>query len=180
MASWKQSLRDGALAGSLASVLSAAALLAAGQRRLRRPAAPVNAISHWAWGDAALHVDRPTVRHTVLGYLIHHAASIFWSTLHVRTWGRPSPQRDVKTVAVQAAATAAVACCVDYKLTPRRFTPGFEHRLTKPQLALVYAMFAVGLALGSRRARGRSAVGLLPNIAPKSRAHRIERRWCGK
>ena len=136
-------MRDGALAGSLASLLSAAALVVCGQRREREPAAPVNAISHWVWGDAALEKDRPTLRHTALGYLIHHGASLFWSTLHTRAWGPPGTH-----VLPKAAATAATAAFVDYNLTPRRFTPGFEHRLTKPQLAAVYVCFALGLAIG--------------------------------
>jgi hypothetical protein len=158
MSSWKQTFRDGALAGSLASILSAAVLVAAGQRRSRDPAAPVNAISHWVWGDSALRKDKPTLRHTAVGYFIHHAASLFWSTLHMRAWGRPAVPHDAGTVAAQAAATAAVACFVDYKLTPHRFTPGFEHRLTRGQLAAVYALFAVGLAIGSYRGAARARV----------------------
>ncbi|MBC5765978.1 hypothetical protein [Ramlibacter albus] len=145
MVSWKQSLRDGALAGSIASILSAAVLLTH-----RKPAAPVNAISHWVWGDPALAKDKPSWRHTAVGYLIHHAASLFWSTLHARAWGKP---RSAPQAVAQAAVTAATAAFVDYKLTPHRSTPGFEHRLTRGQLTAVYVMFAVGLALGSRRFR---------------------------
>ena len=151
MVSWKHALREGALAGSLASVLSGAALVVAGQYRGRRPAAPVNAISHWVWGDPALREDEPSVRHTALGYLIHHGASLFWSTLHARAWA----QRDVP-LPVQAAVTSAVACFVDYELTPRRFTPGFEHKLSARQLAAVYVMFGVGLAIGTQVARSRA------------------------
>jgi hypothetical protein len=46
-------------------------------------------------------------------------------------------------------AAAGVACFVDYQLTPKRFTPGFEHRLAKPEMANVYACFALGLMVGS-------------------------------
>jgi hypothetical protein len=42
-----------------------------------------------------------------------------------------------------------VACFVDYRMTPERLTPGFEHRLSSRALLGVYACFAVGLALGS-------------------------------
>jgi hypothetical protein len=46
-------------------------------------------------------------------------------------------------------AASGVACFVDYQLTPTRLTPGFEHRLGKPELVNVYACFALGLAIGS-------------------------------
>lgn len=157
MASWKESLRDGALAGSIASVLSAAALAVAGRRTNGEPAAPVNAVSHWVWGDAALRQDEPTLRHTAVGYLIHHAASLFWSTLHMRAWGKPPVPAKAGPVIAQAATTAAVACFVDFKLTPHRFTPGFQHRLDKRQLASVYVLFGVGLALGVALASRKSS-----------------------
>lgn len=149
MTSWNDALRDGALAGSLASLLSTAVLLAAGQRQDAQPTGPVNAISHWVWGDGALSKNGASLRHTALGYLIHHAASLFWSTLHA--WAFSGPRRSVRPAGAlaQAAATAAVACFVDYRLTPHRLTPGFEHRLTRPQLTGVYACFALGLALGT-------------------------------
>jgi hypothetical protein len=42
-----------------------------------------------------------------------------------------------------------VASFVDYQMTPQRLTPGFEHRLGKPEMVHVYACFALGLAIGS-------------------------------
>jgi hypothetical protein len=47
-----------------------------------------------------------------------------------------------------ACAISAVAAVVDLKLVPKRLTPGFEARLSNRSLALVYAGFATGLALG--------------------------------
>jgi hypothetical protein len=37
---------------------------------------------------------------------------------------------------------------VDYRLTPRRFMPGYERRLSRRSLGAVYAAFGAGLALG--------------------------------
>ena len=149
MISWTRALRQGAWAGSLASVFSAAALLVAGQRREREPVAPVNAISHWVWGDPALREDGADLRHTALGYLIHHGASLFWSTLHAQAWSGSRAPRTRARLMGQAAVTAAAACFVDYRLTPRRFTPGFEHRLQRKEMAAVYGCFALGLAVGT-------------------------------
>jgi hypothetical protein len=45
-------------------------------------------------------------------------------------------------------AVAALAYFVDYRLTPRRLTPGYERRLSGRALLAVYASLAAGLALG--------------------------------
>jgi hypothetical protein len=159
MSPWKQALREGTIAGSVASVASTAALLVAGRGENGHAAAPVNAISHWVWDHPALHKDRPSLRHTLIGYLVHHGASIFWGTLHARAWGcRPAAKKPLPAIA-GAAAAAAVACFVDYRLTPARLTPGFEHRLSRKSMMAVYACFALGLALGSMAAsdKGRQA-----------------------
>jgi hypothetical protein len=148
MITWKQAFREGLVSGSLASLLSAAWLVLAGDRR-DRPAAPVNAVSHWLFGQRALQQDTPSFRYTATGYLIHHACSVFWAVLHARAWGaRPEAKQPVPAIA-GAVATAAVAALVDYQLTPKRLTPGFEHRLGRPQMLNVYACFALGLAIGS-------------------------------
>ena len=149
MNQWIQALREGAFAGTLASLLSTVALLVAGRRENGDAAAPVNAISHWFWGRCALRQDGPSLRHTLAGYLIHHGASVFWGTLHARAWGcRPRAKQPGPALA-GAATAAAVAYFVDYRLTPQRLTPGFEHRLSSGALFAVYACFALGLAIGS-------------------------------
>jgi hypothetical protein len=149
MRSWIPTLREGLVAGTFASVLSAAALAAFGRRQAGSAAAPINAVSHWLWGDAALRTDRPTLRHTLVGVVVHEIAAVFWAVLHARAWGqRPEAKRPVPAV-VGAAAATGIACFVDYQLTPKRLTPGFEHRLNRPAMAGVYACFALGLALGS-------------------------------
>jgi hypothetical protein len=148
MITWKRAFREGLVSGSLASLLSAAWLVLTGDRR-DRPAAPVNAVSHWLFGQRALHQDTPSFRYTATGYLIHHACSVFWAVLHARVWGaRPEAKQPLPAIA-GAVATAAVASLVDYQLTPKRLTPGFEHQLGRPQMLNVYACFALGLALGS-------------------------------
>lgn len=149
MSTWKHALREGATSGAVASVLSTAALVLAGARQNRAPAAPVNAISHWVWDRPALAADGASARHTLAGYLIHHAASVWWATLHAKAWGTRARAKRPGPALAGAAAAASVACLVDLRFTPRRFTPGFEHRLSADALLVVYACFALGLALGS-------------------------------
>lgn len=148
MTTWKQAFREGVVSGSLASLFSAAYLALAGQRQ-DRIAAPVNAVSHWLFGDRALHEDDPSLTYTLTGYVTHHLASIFWGVLHAKAWGARPVAKQPLPAAAGAVAAAGVACFVDYQLTPKRLTPGFEHRLAKPQMANVYACFALGLMVGS-------------------------------
>ena len=148
MSTWKQALREGLVSGSLASLASAGYLALAGNRS-SKPAAPLNAVSHWIYGDRAFYEDGPSVAHTATGYFIHHMASVFWGVLHAKAWGARPEAKKPLPAAAGAVASAAIACFVDYELTPKRLTPGFEHRLAKPQMVNVYACFALGLMAGS-------------------------------
>ncbi len=149
----RPSLFHGALvAGSCASLLSTLALVKAGARRARA-LAPVNAISHWYWGHEALHRTRADLRHTVLGYLTHHAASVFWSALLMRWLRQPGAPNSAAGIVAASAGTSALACLVDFRFTPPRFTPGFEHEIDKPSIAGVYLAFAAGMALGALASR---------------------------
>jgi hypothetical protein len=142
-------LREGAITGSVASVLSTITLAALGKRQAGSVQAPINAVSHWLWGDEALHEDRITIRHTLAGLLTQHAASIFWATLYALAYGRRPEAKRVPRAIAGAIVTTAVAYVVDYKLVPKRLTPGYEHRLDGRGMFAVYAALAAGLALGA-------------------------------
>jgi hypothetical protein len=150
---WPVALREAAVSGSLASVLSTAALALASRYEVGRPFAGTNAVSHWLWGDEALRRNEADWRHTGVGYATHHGASVFWALLYSRLYGhRPEAHRPARAAA-GALATAAISCLVDFRFTPQRLTPGFEHRLSKKALALVYGAFAAGLFLGALATR---------------------------
>ena len=154
MTPWKQALREGAVSGSIASLLSAGCLALEGRLR-GTTAAPMNAVSHWFFGDRALHEDEPSLLYTMGGYLTHHCAAIFWGVLHARFWGGKRAHKEALPAIAGAVGASAVACFVDFQLTPQRLTPGFEHRLGKPELANVYACFALGLLIGTLMMRRR-------------------------
>jgi len=159
MLSWNRAFTRGLLSGTAASILSTVALLLLGRKESSSALAPVNAISHWYWGDDAIRRNRLSIKYTVPGYLTHHATSIFWAVLFERIFGR-APERSTCSAIAASATTAAVACFVDYQLTPKRLTPGFEHRLSRKALFVVYAGFAAGLALTAFiRASARGARG---------------------
>lgn len=166
-----KTLRDGLLAGSLASVLSTVVLALTGRKEAGSPYAPTNAVSHWLWGPPALHKNRPSWRHTAIGYLIHHGSAVMWAFLHARlhrlmrerarahahgkTPGAPAEANDAARIdgnallplLASAAAVTALASVVDLKVAPERLHPGFEHRLSTSSLVAVYAAFGLGLAL---------------------------------
>jgi hypothetical protein len=134
-------LRAALVSGTFASVASATALVVAGRRELNDAAAPLNGPSQWIWGRHAPYRDGFSLRHTGLGYGIHHLSSIFWAVWFERA--RPRPPRYGLRAAI---ATSSFACFVDYCCTPQRLTPGFEKRLSRRALFATYLAFALGLA----------------------------------
>lgn len=153
METWKTAVQRGLVSGATSSLLSTAALALMGRREDGSPYAPTNAISHWYWGDKAAQQDRASLRYTLTGYAIHHTSATFWAVLFERACGELLDRRAAATTLAAGTAVAGVACFVDYEMTPRRLRPGFEQRLSRPALALVYAAFGLGLAAGAMLCR---------------------------
>ncbi len=154
MAIWIPALRRALLSGSVASATSTAALALVARLEGHGALQPVNATSHWLNGTAAATVARADLRHTALGYVTHHAATLFWAVLFERAIAR---RRTLHLLPVlrDALAMSAFAAAVDYGATPKRFTPGWEFVLSKRAMAAAYAAMAAGLALGALAARRR-------------------------
>lgn len=157
MDNWKLAIAKGMIPGALASVASAAVLAARAKQESGTVFGGVNAVSHWLWGDKAFRRDGPSWKYTLVGYAIHHASALFWGSLFEQAAGKVLARKSAGATLAASAAAAAVACFVDYKLTPKRLQPGFEERVSTGSLALVYAAFGLGLAAGAlfnHRARG--------------------------
>lgn len=146
-----------ALAASCASVLSALVLAHYGRKEAGSAAAPINAVSHWYWGDEALSRQGFDAAHTALGYVTHHIASLFWAGLLSLFLQKQPHMNTPRRLVVASAAASAVACFVDFKVTPDRFTPGYEHRVSKTALGVTYFAFAIGLAIGTIATLAKSA-----------------------
>lgn len=123
-------------------------------------AAPLNATSHIIWGDKAARHDRFSFRYTLTGFLLNHGASIFWASIYER-WMRggrdddrrrriprlsPDEPGPVAKPLLGAAGVAAAAYLIDYHAIPKRFTPGFEKRLSGKSMFAIFAALAIGLA----------------------------------
>lgn len=147
MKSWQQAMQDSVVSGGISSVMSTAALAACGARETGSVFAPTNAVSHWVWGDSAARHDEANTRHTVLGYAIHHFAATFWAVFYEKWFGELAERQAAGPALTGGMAVAALACFVDYKMTPHRLQPGYEQRLSKKSLFLVYAATGLGFCL---------------------------------
>lgn len=137
--------RQALAGGALAAGCSAAALVWRSRRDTGHAAAGVNATSHWVWPRRALRTSAPNWPFTATGAAIHAVSSLLWSTVYAALRAR-RPHASAAGAIGDAAAVAGVAAAVDLRLTPARFTPGFEQRVERASLAWIYGAFAAGLA----------------------------------
>ncbi len=133
------------MSGTVATATSVAALALLAAAAGKGAAQPLNATSHWLYGDDAATFPRADLDHTAVGYATHHAATIFWA-LFFEGWLARRPARTGLAATGRATAIAALAALVDYTITPKRFTPGWELVLSKRAMAGVYAAMAAGFA----------------------------------
>jgi hypothetical protein len=155
------------LTSAAASAASAAALMLLGAREGRGALSPLNASSHWLYGDRAARRE-PSLARTGVGLLTHHAATLFWSVILEKALG--PRKRSVPELAVMGAVTSGLAAAVDYLLVPRRLSPGWELALTRKSMAGAFAAMAAGLTAGALASR--AATSALSQRARRTRRHR--------
>ncbi len=149
MARLQQLLQDGKRTGAVAGAATTLAVAACGELEDRNAIAPLNAVSHIAWGDNAALQDKPSWKYTATGLALNAAAVIGWATVYEWLFGRAAEKGNVAAAVAGGAAMSAVAYVTDYHVVPERFTPGFEKRLSNASLLAVYGALALGLACGS-------------------------------
>lgn len=137
-------LRRALVSGAVSTATSSVTLAAVAIHEGHGAAQAINATSHWLFGDGAARRRNIEAARTGVGLATHFAASVFWAACFER-WvlARPSPGLDA--IVRKAVAVSALAAVVDYTITPKRFTPGWELVLSKRSMALVYASLAAGL-----------------------------------
>ena len=135
--------------GTVAGITTAATAAVAGKREDNAYAAPINATSHIVWGDKAAAQDAPSLKYTLTGFLLNHASAVFWAMFYEKLFGRRRRVLGAKDSLVKpllgAAAVSAGAYLTDYYLVPKRFTPGYEKRLSGQSMTAIYGMLALGL-----------------------------------
>ena len=153
--SQSQSERLGAAArralfsGSGASICSALALSICSRIDEGSFAGGLNGPSQWLWGEAEAYTRKASVKHTAVGYGIHHLTSVFWAILYERTFGEGGEYKTPLRRCAEAALSTTGAYVVDYYLTPPRLRPGFKKHVRTPSMFVIYGAFALGLAAAS-------------------------------
>ena len=161
-------LRRAAVSGTLGGLAAATAASLAGKCEDGSYAAPLNATSHILWGDEAASKDRASLKYTLTGFLLNQGSAIFWAWFYEKLFGARvagavgssyanghangrgtkgrTPRPSLAQPILGAAAVAASAYVIDYHLIPKRFTPGFEKRVSGKSLAAIFVTLAIGLA----------------------------------
>lgn len=142
---WENSLCTGA-AASIATAVTAALL---GEAEKGKPLAPLNAVSHIAWGSEAAEHNEPSAKYTATGLLLNTAAVTMWSAVYEMIHQKRRDPKDLWGALLDGAMVSALAYVVDYMVVPKRLTPGFELRLSNPSLLAIYASLAASMALAS-------------------------------
>ena len=109
---------------------------------------PVNATSHWLHGRQAATIRTADLVHTGVGAMTHIAATFFWTVLFER-WTGPRRPMSAPRLLLDASMLSVLAAAVDYRATPKRFTPGWEFVLSRGSMAVAYAAMAFGVAAGA-------------------------------
>jgi hypothetical protein len=152
-ASRLQSLLNICISGTMVALTTSAALAVLARIEGRSAIQPVNSTSHWFWGEAAGRSRRIDARHTILGFVTHHGASLFWACAYEML--RRHPQK--RAAFGDAVAVSALAAVVDYGVVPKRLTPGWEKVVSPRAIGVAYAVMAVALVISPRSGgRGRS------------------------
>lgn len=143
-------LKRALTSGTLAGIGTLAATVLAGKRETGSYAAPLNATSHIVWGDKAAVQNSASLKYTLTGFILNHAAVIFWAAIYEKFFGMRPAQSGRRQSALRPLAGGAIvsagAYVTDYYLVPRRLTPGFEKRLSNKSLLIFYGVLALGLA----------------------------------
>jgi hypothetical protein len=135
------------ISGTISGITTALTASATAKHDTGRYPAALNATSHIVWGDRAALQNDASLKYTATGFLLNHASTLFWATIYEK-WFAPQPGRRQSALQpiVGAAVLTAGAYVTDYYLVPKRFTPGYEKRVSGRSLATIYAALALGLA----------------------------------
>jgi hypothetical protein len=141
-------LRDSVYVGALSSAASAVTAAACGQIENGNAVAPVNAISHIAWGDKAFDQSTLSPRFTLTGLALNDSAHFGWAVLFELLFGDAAEKGNVPVALLGGATVSGIAYLTDYHLVPPRLMPGFEKHLSGRSLLIIYVVLALTLAIG--------------------------------
>ena len=144
----RERVRQGAWAGCIAAAATAGALIGFGRAR-GSPAAPLNAVAHILIGSRAQVIDGFDLAVTLMALGLHVLSILIWGVLFALFAAR---LRGTRLLTAAALFTAAVFVA-DYYLVLPHLRPGFEAVLSRGEVAAVYVLLALSLAVGLNFAR---------------------------
>lgn len=139
----KARIQNITLGGTLAS---SAACLILSRIRTGSYGQGVNCTAHWLHGNNAAQVRTLNKSHSLVGIATNAAAVLFWGWFYSKALGK---HPGVARALLVTAAVGPVSCLVDYKATPKRFTPGWELVFSRIDMALIYAAMVTGMGIGA-------------------------------
>ncbi len=134
---------DGLKTGFVMAAATNAAIMLASDRENGSPWAAVNSIAHIVDGDDKQQPTRYSPRESWLGIAVNGTAMCAWGVLYEGALEVTRARSSALTAVVGAAASYAI----DYKVVPKRYTPGIEQRLSRRSVLVAYAALAAALAL---------------------------------
>lgn len=147
-----QTLREGTLRSQIVAASAALAVALVGQIENGDAVAPLNAVSHIAWGDEGFEQgDEVSLRYTGTALALNQVSVTGWGLLHEWLFGRARDRGDWGVSLMGGALVSAMAYVVDFRLAPDRYKPGFERLLSSRGLLWVYVLLALALGWGRRK-----------------------------
>ena len=107
--------------------------------------APINAISHIAWGDEAFSKRDLSLKYTGTALLLNEVSIAGWGYIHELFFKRARQKGQWGTCALGAIGVSLLAYVVDYHIAPERYKPGFERHLQPKSLLFIYICLAASL-----------------------------------
>ena len=109
----------------------------------------MTAISHIVFGDSAFSPGRIDLKHFAIGFVLNVMAMIGWSSLtELGFQALNVDSHRIVVSATMAIAVAVLAYFTDFHIVPKRFTPGFEHILSRRALFVTYFFLALSFFIG--------------------------------
>ena len=148
--------------GAGAAVGAVAAIMTLAKAEGKPALAPVNASSHWLWGDKAGRQTEADLEHTGIGGATNICAGLMWGGLLGAHFQRRRPTS--VGIVRDGAVMGAIAGLLDYGLLPRRLSPGWELVLSGRSVVLGMASMAAGAVIGGFAARAHEDAKEWPSL----------------
>ena len=146
---FKRHFKNALISGTIVGIATGIAGSVYAMADRKNPVAPINAVSHIVWGKEAIRRDDVTLKYTGTGALLHYFSSIWWALVYESWFGRKAEKKGARNALKNGVIVSGLAYIVDYHLIPDRLSPGFETRLSKYSLPLMFGVIALTLPLRS-------------------------------